>query len=471
MKTHKLYAAAIIALLLAGTWAALAHSRKVADNPIAVVNAKNGIVKVFGNLTQNKILQGGNGTVGLSLTLTADDVMAPLKGNVQNVDMVVVLDQSGSMEGDKIRNAKQAILELLETLSAGDRFALISYADGVHKHCDLVEASSAGTENLSAMVNRIGAVGGTNLGGGLQAGIDMLQRSKRIGTVGKVILISDGLANQGITDPVALGTMASEAVKGEFAVSTVGVGSDFNEYLMTRIADQGTGTYHYMENPQTFAAVFQEELHRTKLAAATGIEIVIPLSTHVSVADASGYSVTVRDNQAVFYPGDLLFGQTRNLFVTFKVPTDQIKTFTVSGITTRYRHDGKQYTVALSEPFVFACVQEEKEVFASIDSDVWEKKVIQEDYNRLRESVAKDVRDGRKKEALDKIEHYYLEQEAVNAVVASPEVAANLDEELSDLRDTVNQTFEGTAGEVHRKQKTQSKALQYEGYKERRAKK
>lgn len=471
MKTQNIRAAVIVALLLAGTWAALAHSRKAVDTQPGAITAKTGIVKLDGTLTQDKILQGGNGIVGLSLTLTADDVVIPGNDRGQNVDMVVVLDRSGSMEGEKIRDAKHAVLELLATLSPGDRFGLVSYADDVSKHCGLVEIGGTDLGYFTAMVNRIAAGGGTNLGGGLQEGIDILQESDKIGNMGKVILLSDGLANQGITDPAALGVKASQAVKGEFAVSTVGVGADFNEYLMTRIADQGIGTYHYLENPRAFAAVFQDELHRTKVAAATGVEITIPLPLHAFVVEASGYPVSIRNNAAVFYPGDLMSGQTRTLFITLRVPTDSTREFTMSNVTTRYRYEGKQYAVSLSEPFVVACVEEEKDVFASIESDVWEKKVLQDDYNRLRESVAKDMRDGKKEQALGKIEQYYQEKKAVNAVVASPHVAANLDEDLEELRDTVNETFEGTAGEVQRKQKVRSKAMQYEGYKERRDKK
>ena len=112
------------------------------------------------------------------------------------------------------------------------------------------------------MVREVVAGGGTNLGGGLQQGINVLARTMSNGNQHKMILISDGLANQGITDPSILWDMAGGAYENRFSISTVGVGYDFNEILMTGIADHGAGQYYFLENPNAFAKVFEQTYTR-----------------------------------------------------------------------------------------------------------------------------------------------------------------------------------------------------------------
>ena len=71
---------------------------------------------------------------------------------------------------------------------------------------------------------------------------------------------------------------------------------------------------------------------------------------------------------------------------------------------------------------------------------------------------------------MKRIDEYYKEQQSVNAVVASPKVASSLEKDLEELRGVVNETFQGEPQEVETKQKTNSKSLQYEGYRGRRSK-
>ena len=287
----------------------------------------------------------------------------------------------------------------------------------------------------------------------------------------KVILISDGLANRGIVDPESLGNMASVAIEKEFAVSTVGVGEDFNEQLMTAIADRGAGNYHYLANPQSFAAIFQQEFQHAKSVTARAIEISVPLPAGVSLLYASGYPVSVNGNRAVVHPGDLPAGQTRKLFLTLQFPTSSETTYQLQGLAVRYVHQGHPYTATFPTPFQIACVKDPDEVVASIVQEEWEQKVLQEDFNALRESVALDLKKGKKQEALQQIDSYYRQQNLLNAEIGSMKVSVHLDEEVNELRDMVEQTFTGSAQQVEMQQKANSKSLQYEGYKERRAQK
>jgi len=474
MKRKPITRMLVIGGRVALTAAAMAYARHRTGGPAGpgtVVSGEAGILTLSGQLTQEKVLQGSDGIAGLSLLLRAGEVPDVGDRGPRSVDMVIVLDRSGSMEGEKIDHARQAVLHLLSSLTGEDRFALVTYADDVRVEAAPAEVTADARQRLEAVVRRVEAGGGTNLGGGLRAGMELLRTADRAGRLGRVVLISDGLANQGVTDPQALAEMAAGALAGEFAVSTVGVGYDFNEELMTSLADRGTGNYYYLENPATFAAVFQKEFQSTRVVAAGGVEIRVPLADGITLVDAGGYPVEAAPGEAVFRPGDVLSGQTRKLVLSLRVPTDREAAFALEGITARYLHDGRERAATLPTPFRLACVKKPQEVWASIDAGAWEGKVLNEDYNKLKEEVARDLRSGDRDGALERIRTYHDTLQAVNAQVQSPAVAENLEKDLGALRETVDETFTGSAQEVETKQKQNAKSMQFEGYLGRRGKK
>jgi Ca-activated chloride channel family protein len=476
MKSTRLKSFLFIIALITATGAAMAYTAGSGKTWFAAWATPathnpptgSGPVTLSGRLIQDKILQGSDGRINLTLRLQAADDAGAAATETHNVDMVIVLDRSGSMKGRKINDARRAVINLLSSLSAKDRFALITYSDRVQYLSPLDNVTAGHRQRLESLIHRIAAGGGTNLGAGLQAGINLLVSAPENGNARKVILISDGLANKGVTDSTQLGRMAGVAVEKEFAVSTVGVGNDFNEQLMTTIADRGTGNYYYLENPMAFAEVFQKELFFSKATVATNVPISLPLDNEISLVDASGYAIEIQNNHAVFYPGDLRSGQTRTLFLSFRIPTASTGSFEMGRIMARYRFNGRPMETALDESYKITCVKNQKEVRASIDKMSWAEKVLREDYNRLKQEVAADIKTGKKQKALQRINSYYREQESINATVGSAEVTQNLDRDLNELRQRVEDTFQGAPAEVSRKQKANSKTMQYEGYKGRR---
>lgn len=475
MKNDRLKPFIFIIFLIALTAAAMAYSSARVEPPVpATMGAGHhpfsqpGIVDISGHLVQRKILQGSEGIVNLSLTIHAGRLPEAASDESRSVDMVIVLDCSGSMKGRKIQDAKSAISNLLTSLTANDRIALIAYSEGVQKISGLMSVSEKNRVNLESAIFRITAGGGTNLGAGLKAGIDTLLTATHTGSAGKVILISDGLANKGITHPRQLGNLAAIAAEKEFSVSTVGVGLEFNEYLMTTIADRGSGNYYYLENPAAFAETFQKEFYYAKTSVATGICVQLPLEDGIDLVAAAGYPIKIQNNHAIFHPGDLRSGQTRKLFLSLRVPSAKERRYEIGNITLSYIHKGRSYQTAIEETFEIACVRNNVEVYSSIDKTAWSQKVIQEDFNRLKQEVAGDVKTGEKSRALARIKKYYMEKKSMNANVCSPEVSENLNRDLKELREVVEDTFQGEPTEVSRKQKSNSKLLQFNGYRGRR---
>jgi Ca-activated chloride channel family protein len=282
------------------------------------------------------------------------------------------------------------------------------------------------------------------------------------------MLISDGMANQGITDPAILAKIASQVVSKEASISTIGVGIEFNEYLMTTLADHGSGTYHFLENPAGFASIFQEEFSRSKMQAVEGIEISIPLEKGIILTEAAGYPVENKNGFGIFRPGGLLPGQSRTFYITLQIPADRENNFKLENITAKYLHDGRQFTTTIPESFQFSCIQDRGKALASIDKNTWEEKVLQDDINKLREDVAKDIGSGKKDTALNRISKYKEEQESINTVVGS-EVVAEAIGDLDTLQEEIQQTFKGAPSAVIIQQKRTSKSLQHKSYEGRRA--
>ena len=472
MKTYEKSLWRVIGLIVAvgAVLAYVAADNSVMAQLISAKPAGKGTVSAKANLVQEKILKGSDGKVSLALTLTAAEIKQLTHRPIPRTDLVIVLDRSGSMKGQKIHDARKAVLRLIDRLNVDDRLAVVTYSNGVNTLAPLMPMDARHRREVKDAVQRIYSGGGTNLGGGLQRGIQTLMQTDADGRQRKVILISDGLANHGVTDPVALGNMASGAVEHNYSVSTVGVGYDFNEVLMTNIADHGAGNYYFLEDPTHFAQVFEKEFESARNVAASGLEIRIPVKDGVQLINAGGYPIENKSGWAVIHPGDLLSGQERKLFLTFQVPTDRIREYQLGGYEVRFMAAGNERQLEIEDDLTLACVADPKAVVASIDKTAWGDRVVKEDYNQLKEEVAADIRMGRKEAAISKIREYETRTSAVNDEVGSAKVADNLEKDVQQLRQSVEETFAGAPAAVAEKKKQRSKALQYESYQIRRDK-
>ena len=470
MKTYKNGLLTIV-ILITITGAALAYMgvQEAPSHP-SQPPFTNGTVSIDAALTQEKVLVGSNGQIALSLTLRGEMAVDPNE-MVQPVDLAVVMDRSGSMRGQKISDAKQAVIRLLDRMSAQDRISIVTYSNGVEVVSPLHSVTDTMRRTLKERVRSIQVGGGTNLGGGLERGTRMLGYASAEDRQRIVVLLSDGLANQGLRNPQALGAMAGRASEHNMSVSTVGVGYDFNELLMTTIADHGAGNYYFLEDPQSFAQIFEKEFETARAVVASNVEVTIPLSEGIRLISAGGYPFKQQENKAVIRPGNLLGGQSRQIFLTYQVPTAEENTFLLETIKVHYMNGGTPGVASTPTQLSVACVENEQEVLGSIDEKTWSEQVIREDYSRLKEDVATAIRGGKKEEAIKAIEDYEQRNHTLNSVVQSEAVSENLDKDVSQLKESVNSTFTGAPAAVAAKRKQQAKALQYEGYQVRRDKK
>jgi Ca-activated chloride channel family protein len=230
----------------------------------------------------------------------------------------VVLDRSGSMEGERLDAARAALAELVERLDPADRFGVVVFDDDV----DVVVPAGPVVDKaaLRASVLAVGPGGCTNLSGGLLRG---LQEARRVaGSAGAtMLLVSDGHANAGVVDPDALAGVAAAARKHGVTTSTVGIGLGYDETLLAAIAAGGQGSHAFALDGDGAGAVVAGEvaglLSKTVQAASL---IVRPRGSVETVTLFNDLPSSAVENGVLIGLGDLWAGETRKLVLSFAVP-------------------------------------------------------------------------------------------------------------------------------------------------------
>src|SRR3989449_163614 len=158
-------------------------------------------------------------------------------------DVVAVLDVSGSMSGDKLDQAKAALVQLLGTLRSGDRFRVVTFASGVHRYAaGWTEVSADNIRAAQDWVRRVDTDGGTNIAGALT---EALAEPPGEGALGVVVFLTDGMPTVGETDPERIAEQADHG-RGAFRVFAFGIGYDVNTYLLDRLTDRARGVTEYI---------------------------------------------------------------------------------------------------------------------------------------------------------------------------------------------------------------------------------
>ena len=226
------------------------------------------------------------------------------------VNLAFVLDRSGSMgASNKLALAKQATLEAIDRLDAADRFTVVTYddeVDVVSRACDATpEARRAASHALAPVEPR----GSTNLHAGWLTGCEQVAAGLVDQGVNRVLLLTDGLANVGVTDRDELGRLAFDLRRRGVTTSTFGVGVDFDEQLLQGMADNGGGHFYFASDVAQMRDHITSEVGETLevVAREVVLELVLPESVHVD--SLSPFRVEQAGGRARVLLGDMVSGQ------------------------------------------------------------------------------------------------------------------------------------------------------------------
>jgi Ca-activated chloride channel homolog len=218
-----------------------------------------------------------------------------LKGHVPEarmrptVALSLVLDRSGSMMGDRLVAARDAAARVVDRLHPDDVISVVAFDDVVHTIA--APDRRARHTALAAELQAIEVGGSTNLSGGWLRGREHMQHAQgligdRPGGSRRIVLLTDGLANVGITDAPTLVEFARTARSMGITTTTVGIGEGYDDHLLRAMADAGGGNAWYIEHPDQSRDVLAEELGNLLSVCAQGVQVSLQLSNAVSLAAA-----------------------------------------------------------------------------------------------------------------------------------------------------------------------------------------
>jgi Ca-activated chloride channel family protein len=229
-------------------------------------------VSVYSELDKPVVLAGRDERVVIKVGLKG--LTVPVMPGRLPLNLAIVLDKSGSMRHqDKMENAKLGAIEIIERLSEDDIISLVVYSDRPQV---IVPAQRVRDKYaLIEIVSNVYAGGSTALYGGVACGADQVRRNMSWEYINRIILLSDGLANVGPSSTDALANLGGRLEGEGITVTTIGVGLDYNEDLMTALAAQSGGNAYFASNSRELPTIFAEEIGEAMTLTARDIRIRI----------------------------------------------------------------------------------------------------------------------------------------------------------------------------------------------------
>jgi Ca-activated chloride channel family protein len=249
----------------------------------------------------------------LTIQITAPGRKAPVTERPP-ANVAIVLDRSGSMDGEKITMARQAVAHAIKLLNDRDRLAVVVYDDRVNTILEGTHASKEAKRHALQRLLRVEARGSTDLSGGWFKGVEELG-APAAEHVSRVLLLTDGLANQGVVDHAELAQAARGFRERGIATSTFGVGADFDEELLSKIATEGGGHFYFVETAKQIPDFLASELGEALEVVARDAVLDITCSTGVDATVLNGFAAETTRGRVRVKLGDLVADQEITLAV------------------------------------------------------------------------------------------------------------------------------------------------------------
>lgn len=314
------------------------------------------------------------------------------------INIALVIDRSDSMSGEgKMDYVKDAARSIVERLNPGDGIALITYNGRAEVVIPMQEARNK--RRLFDLIDSLYPLGGTNLGAGLLAGYREMDKRRRPKTINRVILLSDGLANQGITSPRELSGIAVGNYEEGVSLSTIGVGYGFNEDLMTDLATDGGGMYYYIDHPTRIPEIMAWEFSSMQCLVASNIVLRIELVGDIGIDRIIGNRYLERNGTVEYNVGELSVGERRRYMVHLDVPGLAAGKHSIGKVSMQYVVPGKGGKKVVSEPVYLVAMRDDDLIERGKNREVIERSYIFE-VNEARKHAARAVDNGDMAEAV-----------------------------------------------------------------------
>ena len=244
----------------------------------------------------------------LSLSLSA---LANPNGRTAPLNLCLILDHSGSMNGRPLETVKQAARRIVDSLSPGDRLSVVVFD---HKAKVLIPNQIVETpDKIKQEIDRLQANGGTAIDEGMRLGIEELAKGKK-DTISQAFLLTDGENEHGDNDRCL--KLAGLAANYSITLSTLGFGDRWNQDILEKIADAGGGSLSYIQKPEDAVNEFSRLFTRIQSVGLTNAHLILSLADQVRLAELKPIAqvvpetielpVTSEGGQSIIRLGDLM---------------------------------------------------------------------------------------------------------------------------------------------------------------------
>ena len=239
-----------------------------------------------------------------------------------SLNLAIVIDASGSMQGAPLEAAKRASIGVVEAMREEDRLSIVSFASEVITHFDGEICNQDGKRRCVEEISRLESRDCTDLAGGWLAGARAVARlmDELKSSQNHVVLLSDGHANEGIIDPRILAEQAAELRQRNLFTSTVGIGDDYSPVQLQALAEHGGGRMHDAERPEEIIEVVLAELGEMRRTVAEGVELRVVLPEGIEAECLGSYPLRRSKRTFRLHLGGLNSGASRQVLMRFRVP-------------------------------------------------------------------------------------------------------------------------------------------------------
>jgi Ca-activated chloride channel family protein len=237
------------------------------------------------------------------------------------VNVALVLDKSGSMQGQKIAQAREAAIDAIRRLGPRDIVSVVTYDSTVHV---LVPATKlTDKDEVERLIAQIEAGGNTALFAGVSKGAAELRKFASEERVNRVILLSDGLANVGPSAPGELGDLGESLRKENISVSTLGLGLGYNEDLMVKLAGRSGGNHQFVEEATELASIFNREFDDVTSVVAQDLKVRIDVPEGIRPVRVLGNDAEINGQEVLINLSQVYSEQNKHIVLEVEVPAHE----------------------------------------------------------------------------------------------------------------------------------------------------
>jgi Ca-activated chloride channel homolog len=225
-------------------------------------------------------------------------------------NLALVVDTSGSMEGKAIEDARRAATALVDSLSPKDRLAIVVFNSQTETLLPSTLLDDADLKDVRAKLSHMRAEGTTDMASGLRAGIGEVTAHLDPEAVNRVILLGDGVPNE--EEPIA--AIAQSAADHGVSITALGLGADYNETLMGKLAQVTGGRFQYVADSSKVASFFAEEVGRLQKTYVRNAWLDLTAGPGVTIEGVIGQESVRTATGVRVHVGDLALGEKMDVF-------------------------------------------------------------------------------------------------------------------------------------------------------------